>query len=98
MIARVWRSCVRAADAPAYRAYVNSTWLLDFRAAPGNQGTFFFHNVQGDAADVITLSFWDSYAALEAFLGEKAQFAGYYPEDEFYLLDFPERVEHFDVD
>jgi len=98
MIARVWRSRVRAGDAAAYRDYIKRTWLLDFSAAQGNQGTFFLHRVEGDVADVITLSFWDSFESLKALLGDKADLAGYYPEDQHFLLDLPERVEHFELD
>ena len=98
MIARMWRSRVRAADAQAYRHYVNSTWARDFRAARGNRGTFFFHRVNGDVADVVTLSFWDSFDDLKSLLGDAVDVPGYYPDDQRFLLDFPKFVEHFELD
>ena len=50
-----------------------------------------------DFGEVITLSFWDTREAIAAFAGEPIDRARYYPEDEAYLLDFPERVEHYDL-
>jgi heme-degrading monooxygenase HmoA len=72
--------------------------MRDFRRAPGNRGTFFLHRVDGDVAHVLTLSFWDSYDSIEALLGNDAESAGYYPEDQRFLLDFPKCVEHFVLD
>jgi heme-degrading monooxygenase HmoA len=50
-----------------------------------------------ECGDVLTLSFWDSLESIARFAGEPIERARYYPQDENYLLDFPEAVEHFDV-
>lgn len=97
MIARIWRGRIRASDVHAYRAYIADTGLTDYRATPGNCGADMLTRVDGDIAHVITLSFWDELDSIRAFAGEDVTRARYYPEDERFLLDFPERVEHFDV-
>ena len=97
MIARVWRGRVRAADVDAYRAYIADTGLNDYRNTPGNCGAYIFTRLDGETAHVVTLSFWDAMESVRAFAGADVTRARYYPEDERYLLDFPERVEHFDV-
>jgi heme-degrading monooxygenase HmoA len=47
--------------------------------------------------EVITISLWDSYDAIERFAGSPYDRARYYPEDPRFLLEFPEHVEHYEV-
>ncbi len=97
MIARIWQGRIRAADVDEYRAYIAGTGMVDYRATPGNLGAEMLTRVDGEVAHVITLSFWDTLESIRAFAGDDLTRARYYPEDQRFLLDFPERVEHFDV-
>lgn len=97
MIARVWRGRVRPGLLAEYRRYVADACLPDYRATPGNLGAYVLTKEGVDHGDVITLSFWDSYESIARFAGKDIERARYYPEDPNFLLDFPERVEHFDV-
>lgn len=97
MIARIWRGRIRAADVEEYRAYIAATGLSDYRQTPGNRGAYMLTRVDGDVAHVLTLSFWEALESIRAFAGDDITRARYYPEDERFLLDFPERVEHFEL-
>ena len=97
MIARVWRSRVRSGMIDRYRAYIAETGLADYRATPGNQGAWMFTREREGFSEVITLSLWDREESIAAFAGSDIMRARYYPEDQRFLLDFPERVEHYDV-
>jgi heme-degrading monooxygenase HmoA len=97
VIARVWRGRVRPGLLEEYRQYVAQACLPDYRAIPGNLGAYVFTKESDDHGDVITLSFWDSYDSIARFAGKDIERARYYPEDPRFLLDFPERVEHFEV-
>lgn len=97
MIARMWRGRIHASDIDAYVDYVTSTGLKDYRATPGNRGAHIFTHLDGDIANIVTLSFWESLEAIRAFAGDDVTRARYYPEDRRFLLDFPERVEHYDM-
>lgn len=97
MIARVWHGRVRPGLLEEYRRYVAQACLLDYRATSGNLGAYVFTKEGDDHGDVITLSFWESYESIARFAGNDIGRARYYPEDPRFLLDFPERVEHFDV-
>jgi len=97
MIARIWRGRVRANDLARYARYIAGTGISDYKTTPGNCGAFFLSHVNGDVAEVITLSFWESLDAIRLFAGDDVTRARYYPRDERYLLDFPERVEHYEV-
>ncbi len=43
------------------------------------------------------MSWWDSMASITAFAGEDLEAARYYPEDDRFLLEKPEQVEHHRV-
>ncbi len=97
MIARVWRGRVHSGMLDEYRAYIGQTGLTDYRATPGNQGAWMFTRECDGYGEVITVSLWDREESIAPFAGEDLTKARYYPEDERFLLDFPERVEHYDV-
>jgi heme-degrading monooxygenase HmoA len=97
MIARMWQGRIRASDVDEYRSYIAGTGLADYRATPGNRGAEMLTRIDGPIAHVITLSFWDSVESIRTFAGDDVTRARYYPQDAKFLLDFPERVEHFDV-
>ena len=97
MIARIWRGRVRASDLAEYRDYIARTGLADYQTTAGNRGAYMLTNVVGAVGHVVTLSFWVDLDSIRAFAGDDITKARYYPEDERFLLDFPEFVEHFDV-
>jgi heme-degrading monooxygenase HmoA len=97
VIARIWRGRIRATDVNAYKDYIAGTGLTDYRNTPGNRGAYMLTQLEGDIAHVITLSFWEDEWSIRAFAGEDVTRARYYPEDRRFLLEFSERVEHFDV-
>jgi heme-degrading monooxygenase HmoA len=89
---------VRASDLAEYRRYIGATGLADYKATPGNCGAYMLSRSDGTTGTVITLSFWDSYESIARFAGENYERARYYPQDERFLLEFPETVEHYEVD
>jgi heme-degrading monooxygenase HmoA len=97
MIARSWRGATRATDANAYVEYLHATGLKAYRDTPGNRGAFCFRRIVGERAEFVTLSFWESEAAIRAFAGEDIGRAVYYPEDDRYLVERGPQVEHFEV-
>ena len=98
MILRRWRGAVRAHDAERYLAYVSETGVADYRGTPGNLGVLMLSRPVGDLVEVVTLSLWDSMDAVRAFAGEDPEQARYYPEDDQYLVEKDDRVEHHEVD
>ena len=69
MIARIWRGAVRAEDAAAYAAYAEQTGIEGYRRTAGNRGAWLLWRTEGDRAEFITMSLWESRAAIEAFAG-----------------------------
>lgn len=50
----------------------------------------------GDVTEFLLLTRWTSWDAIRAFAGDPADRARYYPEDDRFLLDLPERVTHLE--
>jgi heme-degrading monooxygenase HmoA len=98
MIARLWRGVVRAEDADEYAAYVQQTGIEGYRQTPGNQGAWLLRRPAGQGREeIVTLSFWDSVPAIQAFAGEDFERARYYPEDDRYLVERDLTVVHYQV-
>ena len=98
IILRRWSSRIRSADEADYVAYIEATGLKDYRATPGNLGCQMLMRALGDGTtEVATLSWWESMAAITAFAGDDPEVARYYPEDDRFLLEQPEQVEHHRV-
>ena len=97
MIARIWRGAVRAHDAPAYAEYVQRTGIEGYRRTPGNRGAWLLWQVEGDRAEFVTLSFWESRASIESFAGQDIRKAVFYPDDEQFLIDRDLTVQHYQV-
>ena len=98
MIGRIWHGRIRSTDVEAYRRYIGDSGLADYRSTPGNLGAYMLTRVDGEVAHVMTVSFWDSVDSIRAFAGDDVTRARYYPRDTEFLLEFPERVQHWTVD
>jgi len=97
MIARTWRGTVRAEDASAYAEYVQQTGIDGYQGTPGNRGAWLMWRVEGGQAEFITVSFWESRAAIEGFAGPDIDKAVFYPEDDRFLVERDLTVRHYEV-
>ena len=97
MIARAWRGVTRAADAERYLEYLEATGLSAYREIEGNRGVLALRRIVGDRAEFLLVSLWESEAAIRRFAGAEPERAVYYPEDDRFLLERGERVEHWAV-
>lgn len=97
MLARTWRGATRAEDAEAYVEYLEKTGFSEYRATPGNRGVLGLRRVVGDRAEFLLVTLWDSEEAIRKFAGEEIERAVFYPEDDRFLVERDEHVEHFEV-
>jgi heme-degrading monooxygenase HmoA len=97
MIARIWRGRTAAVKSEEYLAYLQRTGLPDYAATEGNRGVFVLRRVDGDHAEFLLMSLWESWDAIRRFAGEDVERAVYYPEDDDYLLGRELKVEHYEV-
>ena len=97
MIARTWRGRTKAGDRDRYVEYLERTGCPDLRGTPGNLGVFVLRRTEGDVAEFLLVSLWESFEAIERFAGPDPEVARYYPDDARYLLELEPRVTHFEV-
>jgi heme-degrading monooxygenase HmoA len=97
MIARSWSGVTRAEVADVYLEYLHATGIPEYRATPGNRGVLALRRIVGDRAEFLLLTLWESEEAIRRFAGDDIGQAVYYPEDERYLIERGERVEHYEV-
>jgi heme-degrading monooxygenase HmoA len=94
----MWRGTVRTEDSGRYCAYIQETGISHYKSTSGNLGAWLLTNPIGELTEVVTLSFWESEAAIRAFAGDDISVARFYPEDEQYLVDWGNEVHHYQVD
>lgn len=97
MLARIWHGVTPKTKAEAYTNYLNKTGVSDYQATDGNLGVHVLRRLEGDQAHFLIITFWDSIEAIKRFAGEDFEKARYYPEDQDYLLEFEEKVAHYEV-
>lgn len=97
MIARIWHGRTTKANAEAYLAFLRERALPDYRSTKGNCAAFVLARSEGEVEHFITLTHWESLAAIEAFAGADISRAKYYPEDAGFLLEFEPTVQHFEM-
>lgn len=97
MIARTWRGAVRAKDGDEYLAYLHKTGLSEYTATPGNLGVLTLRRTRGDTTEFLLITLWESEKAIERFAGKDIGRAVYYPEDERYLVEHDDTVDHYEV-
>jgi hypothetical protein len=73
MIGRIWRGWTRSWDADAYARYLAATTIPRCRAAAGNRGAYLLRRGDGDRTEFVTITLWDSLAAMRAFTGENGE-------------------------
>jgi heme-degrading monooxygenase HmoA len=88
---------VRPGDADEYAAYVRDTGVDEYRSTPGNKGAWILRRPVGDLTEIVAFSLWESMDAVRAFAGDDPSHSIYYPEDERFLVERSEVVEHYDV-
>ncbi len=97
MIARLWHGITPAAKADEYLEYLQKTGVADYRATEGNLSVQLLRRIEGEQAHFLIITLWESVEAIKKFAEEDYEKARYYPEDQDFLLEFEEKVVHYEV-
>ena len=97
MIARLWHGITRSSKIDEYVEYLNKTGISDYQATEGNLGVQLLQRIEGEQAHILIITFWESVDAIKRFAGEDYEKARYYAEDQNFLLEFEEKVIHYEV-
>ncbi len=97
MIARIWHGRTKASDFEDYTELMKSVAIPDYEKTPGFVKLSFLRRVEGDVAHFNLVTYWESLEVIKNFAGDDYEIAKYYPEDKDYLLEFEEKVIHYEV-
>lgn len=99
MVARVWRGWTKPEDADEYASYVQAWSVGDtgYEAATGNRGAYVLQRADGERAEILILSLWESEEAIKGFLGSDVAAPILFPKDLEVLIDHDRTVVHYRV-
>jgi heme-degrading monooxygenase HmoA len=97
MITRIWHGRTKKEDADIYLSYIQQTGLNDYKSTPGNISAKILRRIENDICHFYTVTEWDKIESIQQFAGKDYEKARYYPEDEKYLLEFEEKVNHYET-
>lgn len=93
----MWHGRVPTSKAKAYREFLNSRAIPDYRSVNGNISVHILERTERDVTHFITLTFWKDMESIKAFAGNDVEAAKYYDEDKDFLLEFESKVIHYEV-
>ena len=97
MIARIWTGITKIAHLEAYTDFMKSRAIPDYQNTPGFIKLSFLRRSDHEIAHFKLITYWENLEVIKNFAGLDYEKAKYYPEDQEFLLEFPEKVIHFEV-
>ena len=96
MITRIWHGRTALQHADSYLDFLLHDGTMEYRETPGNLSIKVWRRKGHDCCHFYTVTEWESLEAVKGFAGEDYERAVYYPADEGVLLEFEEKVYHYD--
>jgi heme-degrading monooxygenase HmoA len=97
MIARLWSARLPAVQLPAYRRHIEQRVLPVLKGIEGYMGAELLQRPDGDAIEVIVVTWWTSLDAIRAFAGDDLEQAVVAEEVRPLLSAWDRRVRHYEV-
>ncbi len=97
MIARIWHGRTRPEDYETYTKFMKDRAIPDYQNTKGFVKLIFLRNMAEDAGHFTLITFWENLEVIRNFAGEDLEKAKYYPEDKKFLLEFEDKVTHYEV-
>ncbi len=97
MIARIWHGITKAEDYEEYTELMKTLAVPDYKGTEGFIDLKFLRRIENEIAHFTLITFWENLAVIKNFAGQDYEKAKYYPEDQKFLLEFEEKVTHFEV-
>lgn len=97
MIARIWHGKTKVEDYEVYTEFLQETAISDYSKTVGFIKLSFLRNIKNNEGHFTLITYWENLEVIKNFAGEDFEKAKYYPEDDNFLLEFEEKVEHFEV-
>jgi heme-degrading monooxygenase HmoA len=97
MIARIWHGRTKVKNYEDYTEFMRKKALPDYRETEGFIKLIFLRSIIKNVGHFKLITFWENFEVIKNFAGEDFEKAKYYPEDKKFLLEFEEKVIHYEV-
>ncbi len=97
MIARIWHGTTKAEHYEAYTSFMKLKAIPDYSSTEGFVKLSFLRRIEEGIAHFHLITYWTNLEAIKNFAGNDYEIAKYYPQDKDYLLEFEEKVKHYEV-
>ena len=97
MIARIWKGRTKIEHLEEYADFMKVRAIPDYKKTDGFVKLTFLKRTDNEFAYFNLVTFWENLEVIKNFAGTDFEKAKYYAEDKNYLIDFPEKVKHYEV-
>lgn len=97
MIARIWHGKTTLENYEKYANFLTQKALPDYKKTDGLKNFFFLKQVKDNEGHFTLITFWENTEEIIEFAGLNFEFAKYYTEDDFFLLEKETKVQHHEV-
>jgi heme-degrading monooxygenase HmoA len=97
MIARIWHGKTTVDNYEAYTEFLKKVAVPDYQKTEGFLDLKFLRSIVNNEGHFTLITFWENLQVIKNFAGEDFEKAKYYTEDDVFLLEFEEKVEHHEV-
>ena len=97
MIARIWHGRTKIEDYEEYTELMITKAVPDYEKTAGFKKLSFLRNIEGNEGHFTLITYWEDIKAIKKFAGEDYNIPKYYSEDKKFLLEFENRVIHYEV-
>jgi heme-degrading monooxygenase HmoA len=97
MIARIWCGRTKVEDYEEYTEFMKVKAIPDYENTKSFIKLTFLRNSVDNIGHFTLITFWENLEVIKNFAGEDFEKAKYYPEDNKFLLEFEEKVTHYEV-
>jgi heme-degrading monooxygenase HmoA len=97
VIARTWRGWTRRENADAYERFLRGSLVPQMRQLDGFRGANILRRDVADEVEFVTVTLFESLAAVRAFAGDEYEAAVIEPEAARLLTRYERRALHYDA-
>src|ERR1700716_360881 len=97
MITRIWHGRTSLANADYYLQFLLNVGTREYLQAEGNLSVKIWQSKEPNCCHFWTVTEWIDYEAIKGFAGEEYAKAKYYPQDYGILLEFEDKVLHYET-
>jgi heme-degrading monooxygenase HmoA len=96
MVTRIWHGRTSLNDADSYLQFLLTDGTQEYRDTRGNISIKVWRHIDNDCCHFYTVTEWKDLESVKLFAGDDYEKAVYYPQDNGILLEFEEKVIHFE--